>query len=282
MSTRPTTSWRRPFGLLLAGLLLCLTAASGCGFVGGGSMTITAILPDSAGLFTGNDVGVLGVPVGTVTAIEPEGDHVRVTLEITDTDVPIPADAGAAVVARSVATDRYVELTPVFRKGPRMEDGATIPLERTVTPVDFDQVLGSIKQFGDGLVDNPQARNSIKDLVSIAASTLDGKGAQFNRTLSSLASAVDTVHGQSDDIVGSMRALDRLTRTLAADQGTVRAFVANVADAADLLASERGSLRQGPGHAVGCGRRRRGVHQGAPRRAAAQHRGRHRGRARTS
>ena len=238
------SSARRAVGLLVAGLLLLLTATSGCGFVGGGSMTVTALLPDSAGLFTGNDVGVLGVPVGKVTAIEPEGDHVRVTLDITDTDVPIPADAGAAVVARSVATDRYVELTPVYRKGPEMEDGAVIPLSRTVTPVDFDQVLASVKQFGDGLVNNPRARNSVKELVSIAARTLDGKGAQLNKTLGSLASAVDTVHGQSDNIIGTMRSLDRLTRTLAADQGTVRAFVADVADAADLLASERGSLRR--------------------------------------
>ena len=243
----PGRGWlpmKRSLGFLLSAVLVCLTAASGCGFVGGGSRTITAVLPDSAGLFTGNDVGVLGVPVGKVTGIEPEGDHVLVTLEITDDDVHIPADAGAAVVARSVATDRYVELTPVHTSGPEMEDGARIPLGRTVTPVDFDQVLASIKKFGDGLVRNPQARNGIRDLVSIAARTLDGKGEQFNRTLRSLSSAVSTVHGQRDNIFGTMKSLDRLTSALAADQGTVRAFVANVADAADLLASERRSLRR--------------------------------------
>jgi len=234
----------RSFRLLCACLLLTLTAASGCGFVGGGPMTITAELADSAGLFTGNDVGVLGVPVGTVTKIEPQGDHVLVTLEIDDTDVPIPADAGAAVVARSVATDRYVELTPVYAKGPRMEDGATIPLERTVTPVDFDEVLASVQRFGDGLVDNPKARNGVKKLVSIAAKTLDGKGAQFNRTLNSLADAVGTVHGQRDNIFGTMDSLDRLTSRLAADQSTVNAFLDNVAAAGDLLASERRALRR--------------------------------------
>ena len=234
----------RSLRLLCACLLLTLTAASGCGFVGSHSMTITAELRDSAGLFTGNDVGVLGVPVGKVTKIEPRGDHVVVTLEIDDTDVPIPADAGAAVVARSVATDRYVELTPVYSKGPRMEDGATIPLQRTVTPVDFDEVLASIQQFGDGLVDNPKARNGVRDLVSIAAETLDGKGRQFNRTIRSLSDAVETVHGQRANIFGTMESLDRLTSVLAADQSTVRAFLDNVAAAGDLLASERTSLRR--------------------------------------
>ena len=52
----------------------------------------------AAGLFVGNDVGVLGVNVGEITAIEPDGDKVLVTMEI-DSDQPVPSDAGAAVVA---------------------------------------------------------------------------------------------------------------------------------------------------------------------------------------
>lgn len=225
----------------LTALLLLLTAA-GCGLTGGGARTITALLPDSAGLFTGNDVGVLGVKVGHITAITPEGDHVKVTMQITDGDVNIPADAGAAVVARSVATDRYVELTPVYHSGPKMADGATIPMQRTVTPVDFDQVLASLKDFGDGLVNNPKATNGLKELISVAADNLDGRGKQLNRTITSLASAVQAVEGQSDNIFGTMRSLDVLTQALSKDQATVRAFVRNVADASELLSSERNNL----------------------------------------
>ena len=88
-----------------------------------------------------------------------------VDLEITDDDVKLPADANAAVVARSVATDRYVELTPVYDGGAELEDGATIPVERTVTPVDFDKVLASLDKLATGLVDNPRATNSLQDLV---------------------------------------------------------------------------------------------------------------------
>src|SRR5689334_12832883 len=100
-----------------------LFGVGGCAPSFGGKMKITALMKDSAGLFVGNDVGILGVPVGTVTAIKPDGDHVRVTMEI-DKDQAVPADAGAVVVARSVATDRYVELTPVYHSGPRMKGGA--------------------------------------------------------------------------------------------------------------------------------------------------------------
>ncbi len=94
-------------------------------------ITVVAYFPDSAGLFVGNDVGILGVPVGKITEIEPAGIEVKVTMEI-DADRAIPADAGAAVVARSVATDRYVELTPVYSQ--RAEARATARRSRARRP----------------------------------------------------------------------------------------------------------------------------------------------------
>lgn len=236
-----TTTRLRALGLLLTGLLVS-GLLSGCGVLGGGERTITVQLADSAGLFEGNEVGVLGVRVGKVTEIEPVGDRVDVTLVINDGDVRIPADVNAAVVSRSVATDRYVELTPAYRGGPQIEDGATIPTERTVTPVDFDKVLASVDKLGRGLVDNPKATNSLRDLVDISARNLEGRGEQINRTLTSLSSAVRTTNARSDDIVATMRSLDALATALAQDQRTVRTFVDGVADASQLLADERENI----------------------------------------
>ena len=54
--------------LVVAGLVLltggCVPAA-----VKGDTIEVTAYFSDAAGLFVGNDVGVLGVPIGEVTAI---------------------------------------------------------------------------------------------------------------------------------------------------------------------------------------------------------------------
>ncbi|NGZ99903.1 MCE family protein [Nocardioides sp. W3-2-3] len=109
----------RSVGVLLAVAMVLLT--SGCGALPNASTTtIKAYLADSAGLFVGNDVGILGVTVGEITSIEPEGDKVLVTMEI-DADQPVPADAGAVVVARSVATDRYIEPDAGLPRG--QEDG---------------------------------------------------------------------------------------------------------------------------------------------------------------
>ncbi len=144
-------------------------------------MEVTAYFEDSAGLFVGNDVGILGVAVGKVTSIEPDGDQVKVTMEIDD-DYEVPADAGAVVVARSVATDRYVELTPVYKKGPKLEDGAEIELDRTRTPVDFDQVLASLNDFATGIAGSKKATKAIQRFINQGAEALKGNGPLINQT----------------------------------------------------------------------------------------------------
>src|SRR3954454_6862731 len=91
---------------------VALLAAGGCGVIGGDQKTITAHFTDSIGLFPGNHVDVLGVPIGTVTKVEPQGTSVAVTMRI-PSDVKVPANAGALIIPPTVITDRYVELTPV-------------------------------------------------------------------------------------------------------------------------------------------------------------------------
>jgi phospholipid/cholesterol/gamma-HCH transport system substrate-binding protein len=238
----------RPTRLVrMALLVVLLLLTPGCvpqigpGF-GKDTMTITALFPDAAGLFVGNDVGVLGVPVGTVTAIEPEGDHVRVSLEV-DADRRFPADVGAVVVARSVATDRYVELTPVYHQGPTLQDGAVIARDRTRSPVDFDQVLEAINRFSTGIAGSQETLDAVRRFIDTGSTALDGQGKQLNRSVTSLADAVNGVSGQRQEITGTLTALDQLVATIATNEQTVRTFVRQVSRATGQLAAERGDFR---------------------------------------
>ncbi len=222
-----------------AGMLL----ATGCSVVGGGdTMTVKAYFSDSAGVFVGNDVGVLGVTVGEITAIEPAGEKVLVTMEI-DADQPVPADAGAVVVARSVATDRYVELTPVYREGERMADGATIALERTQTPVDFDQVLESLNDFATGIGGNKETTKAVQRFIDAGAKALQGRGPLLNQTIHSLADGVDGIAAHREDLAATLRSLDVLLTTVEANEATARTFIQQVSRASRLLADERENFR---------------------------------------
>ena len=168
--------------LLLVGVLVFLTTGCIPDAVRGDKITVTAYFTDSAGVFVGNDVGVLGVPVGKITDIEPEGDRVKVTLEI-NADQPVPADAGAVVVARSVATDRYVELTPVYDGGAKLQDGAEIAADRTASPVDFDQVLEAINEFATGIAGSKKTTKAVKRFIDSGAAALEGTGGLANRSI---------------------------------------------------------------------------------------------------
>ncbi len=238
---RETGGWFRRIALAVVMAALLMTSA--CNPVAGSDKReITAYFADSAGLFVGNDVGILGVPVGTITAIEPAGDKVKVTLEL-DGDHKIPAKVGAVVVARSVATDRYVELTPVYTKGAELKAGDDIPISRTRTPVDFDQVLESLNGFATGIAGNKETTDAVKRFIDAGTRALQGRGPLLNQTIHSLAEGVNGLSSQREDVAATLRSLDVLLGAVAENEGTARTFIQQVARAADLLAAERGNFR---------------------------------------
>lgn len=221
-------------GLVVGALLL---GTGGCS-AGDDSLTVTAEFATTSGLFVGNEVGVLGVRIGEVTEIEPQGEIVEVTLRIDDGST-LPETAGAVVMSRSVATDRYVEMTPAFEDGPRLADGAVIPLERTRTPIEFDEVLETLRTFSDGLRGPDGNADTLNQLLEVGAGTLAGRGEQFNQTIRQFAEAADALSGSSDDIAGTITDLDALTTMLATNQETINQFLESVTDATELFAEER-------------------------------------------
>lgn len=234
---------RRIAGILAALLALALvTGLGGCAVLPSNTMTVVAYFSDAAGVFKGNDVGVLGVSVGKITDIEPEGDRVKVTMKV-DKGQPIPASAGAVVVSRSVATDRYIELTPVYHGGPRMSSGAVIPLARTRTPIDFDKVLSSLGDFARGISGSKSTTHAISNFLAAQSKGIKGKGPLINQTIHKLAQASDGISAQRGNATSTLVSLDDLTGKLATNQKTVRAFVRQVSEATALLAAERGNFR---------------------------------------
>jgi phospholipid/cholesterol/gamma-HCH transport system substrate-binding protein len=230
--------------LRLAAVSLLVLGATGC--VPSNpldeTITVTAYFSDSAGLFVGNDVGILGVPVGEITEIEPVGVEVKVTMEI-DADRPVPADVGAAVVARSVATDRYVELTPVYDSGPKLDDHAEITSDRTRTPVDFDEVLAALNTFATGISGSKESTQAVRRIIENGEAAFRGRGQLFNDTIGSLAEAVNGVSGQREDIAQALVSLDVLVNEIAENEGTARTFIQQVSRASRMLADERTNFR---------------------------------------
>ncbi|MGI5515627.1 MCE family protein [Streptomyces sp. CA-106131] len=203
---------------------------------------ITAYFPRTVGIYPGSDVRVLGIRIGEVKTITPEGGRVRVELEY-DEGRRIPADARAAIINSSVVSDRYVQLLPVYRKGPALRSGDVIPESRTAVPVELDRIFDSLHTTADAL--GPKGANkdgSLSRLLGVSADNLRGQGTNLNQAVDDLSQAVTTLSDGRGDLFGTVRNLQVFTAALAADDTSVRSFNDDLAEVAAQLAGERDDL----------------------------------------
>ena len=206
-------------------------------------MTVTASFDKAIGLYPGSSVRILGVPVGTIRSVTPDGPKVRVVLDL-PTDTPVPADVTAVVIPPSLVSDRYVELAPVYDGGARLADGADIA--QTMTPVELDEILGSMDRLLVAL--GPKGANadgSLGELIDVGAKTLgNGGGKDLHDTIVNLATAVRTLSDNSGDMTSVITNLAAFTHTLAENDAKIRRLTSNLATATSYLASESESLAQ--------------------------------------
>ncbi|MFC4604735.1 MCE family protein [Rhodococcus kronopolitis] len=227
-----TGSGGRRWSRVATALVLVAAVASAGWFVFGrtdAAKTVTADFSYANGIFVGSTVTVLGVPVGTVTAVVPRGTTVRVTMSMPD-DVPLPADANAYVLNPSVISDRHVELGPTYRGGPRLEDGAQIPTDRTHAPIDFDGLMGAVSTLTDALGGED---GQIGDLVADAADGWRGRGEQFNTAITNLSAATGVVGARAEDLGALVENLNTLMAALDARQVSLDSLVSGLGELGD-------------------------------------------------
>ena len=248
--------------LATLGVVVATAAMPACGLVGGGdTYTLTASFPRAVSVFPSSDVRVLGLPAGEVTEVEIAGDQVVITMEIPE-DIAVPVDATAQIVPQSLIGERYIQITPAFRNGMEAaEDGDEIA--RTITPVEPDEALASIKEFLDSL--DPEG---LGDLVDNLDEGLRDNGEALNDTLGSLSTLVATFAENDDVLVRIVESFDQLTATLVTREAQLGEVLDAFAEASQVLADEReniGALVAGLADLSQSGLRLVGEHSGALR-----------------
>ncbi len=237
-------SRRKVFALVAAALVLAVVvAAVGWSFVEDtiNSISVTAQFDSAAGLYEGNTVAVLGMPVGKVTTITPKGGYVEVEFTV-DKDVAVPADAQAVTISNSILTDRQIELTPPYRGGPTLKNHDTIGLTRTKTPVEFARVLDVLDKLSGSLRGDGAGNGPVADLVNASASIADGNGQDMKDALGELSNALrlsaDRGAVTRDQLTTIMRNLSSLLDAAAANDATLREFGSTVRTLSQILADE--------------------------------------------
>ncbi|WP_224273219.1 MCE family protein [Nocardioides lacusdianchii] len=230
--------------LLVPLVVLGFVVAAAVSVLGGDTArTVVAHFPRTISVYEGSDVRVLGVPVGTVTRVEPTGTDVAVTMTY-DEEVKLPADARAVIIAPSVVGDRYVQLTPAYSgTGEVLADGAELSVDQTSEPLELDQIYDSLDRLNVAL--GPRGANrtgALSDLLSVTADNFGGQGTTFRQTIKDFSRLSATLAGNSDELFGSVEALGGFMATLAENDQTVRQFNQSLADVSTMLEGEREEL----------------------------------------
>lgn len=229
-------------GVVAAAVVLGGGTAAGLISFGGSGTEITAVFDHSIGVYKGSDLRILGVRVGTVTGVHPEGTQVRVTLRL-DHGVKVPADASAVVVAPSVVADRYVQLTPAYSGGARMADHAVIPEARTASPLEIDQLYQSIDQLATALGPNGANKDgALSDLLNTGAANLKGNGSAIGNSIDQFGKAAQTLNGSSSQLFATLTSLQQFTAMLKQNNDQVASATNELSTVSGFLAQDKDDL----------------------------------------
>jgi phospholipid/cholesterol/gamma-HCH transport system substrate-binding protein len=199
-------------GLVAIALLLWAAFnAQNLPLIGSGT-TYTAAFAEAAGLRTGDEVRIAGVKVGTVTGLDLQGDHVRVTFRVKDAWVG--DESRAEIRIRTLLGRKYLAVDP--RGEHRLRAGGQIPLDRTTAPFDVLEAFSTL---------------------STTVDTIDTR--QLAQAFDTLA---DTFRNTPQDVRRSITGLSRLSRTIASRDAQLRTLLARTRSVSAVLADRSGDL----------------------------------------
>ncbi|MDT5150109.1 MAG: phospholipid/cholesterol/gamma-HCH transport system substrate-binding protein [Mycobacterium sp.] len=233
--------------LRLAVIAMLLAGLVGGAFVlwpAGKGHEVVAYFPSTVGLYPGDDVRVVGVPVGTIETIDPRANDVKVTIKVDD-GVKLPADARALIIAPNLVSARFIQFTPAYKSGPTLADGAQIGLDRTGVPVEWDDVKEQLTQLSASL--GPQqgeVQGPLGAVINQAADTFDGNGDSFRNALRELSQTAGRLGDSRTDLFGTVRNLQVLVNALANSNEQIVQFSNHVASVSQVLADSSKDLDQ--------------------------------------
>lgn len=199
---------------------------------------VVGLFDNSTALFPGDDVRILGVPVGRVQKVEPQPDGVKISFWF-DRKYKVPAEATAAILSPMLVTGRAIQLTPAYSGGPTMTDGAFIPRERTVVPVEWDQTREQLKRLSELLKPTtPGGVSTLGAFVDTAADNLRGQGGNIRETVTKLSQAMSTLGDQSENIFATFTNLSTLVTALRGSSDLLGELNNNLATVTGILADD--------------------------------------------
>ncbi|KAA0109309.1 virulence factor Mce family protein [Mycolicibacterium sp. P1-5] len=208
---------------------------------GAKSTTVVGYFSTAVGLYPGDDVRIVGVPVGTISSIEPQPQAVKITMSLNN-GIRVPADAHAIIVAPNLVSARFIQLTPAYTGGQAMADGATIGPDRTGVPVEWDEVKEELTKLSRTLGPQAGTQGPLSEFVNQAADTFDGNGDSFRQAMRELSQTAGRLGDSRTDLFGTVRNLQVLVNALSNSNEQIVQFSGHLASVTQVLADSSNNL----------------------------------------
>ena len=180
--------------VLVTGVLVAIMGRFGFGE----TVQYSAIFENASLVESGDDVRVAGVVLGQVEEVEIfDTDQARVTFSIAE-DLPITDTSRVEIRYLNLVGDRYVTVVKGAGEGERLEEGATIPVERTTPALNLTALYNGFAPLFSAL--EPADINALSlNLIKV----LQGEGGTIESLMAHTASLTTTVANR-DKLVGEV------------------------------------------------------------------------------
>lgn len=186
--------------------------------------TVHVHFADAAGLAPKDEVDELGVNVGTVSALHPDGNSVIVDLSLNH-GTKIPSDLHAAIADKSALGEQFVLLTPRDVASAPLHDGSTIDIANTSTPVALSELIGNV----DALAKSIPKRAVRTDLAELSKA-FTNTGPDLQRLLDSGTELTASALANLDRTISLINTSTTVLRTQVDETAATRQLSQQLAD----------------------------------------------------
>lgn len=235
----------------LAGVVAMATLVSGCDFsvyslplpggarIKGPAYTITVEFSDVLDLVPKSSVKVDDVTVGAVEKVWLEGYVAKARLKLPKS-VELPDNARGTIRQTSLLGEKFVSLGPPTgdeRPRGKLENGELIPLSRTSSNVEVEQVLSALS-----LLLNGGGVAQLQIITQELNKALTGNESAIRSVLTQLNTFVGTLDQNKQQIVTAITAVDALAKKLNAQKATLATAIDSLPKSIATLDKQRAAL----------------------------------------
>jgi phospholipid/cholesterol/gamma-HCH transport system substrate-binding protein len=176
--------------------------------------TVTATFKDAAGIRSGDDVTVAGLEAGSVGEIRIAREVVEIDLKIKQ-DVAMPEDSEAEIIIETLLGKKSVDLI-AGEADADFEDGSAIPLERTTTPIDVQD----LNDASVTLMERSDAQ-ALEQLMVEVTDITEGKAGRLRVVIDGLGDVTETLGDRKRELQRLIESLSTLATTFGERDDTI-------------------------------------------------------------